>query len=165
VRQLPLRRGKGERVPTLADALHELPPNLSMAIDTKDAGAAPAVLDVVNELRVLDRVLLWSQHERAVRHYTAHAPDAEVALLRDAKTPDAVDRMLGDAQAWGARAVSVHETIGTPEFVERAHREGIRVYCWYQSEAAQQRGLTSALDGVVTDWPRQAIRILGDRSS
>jgi glycerophosphoryl diester phosphodiesterase len=161
VTRLPLRGGKGQRLPTLADALRSLPPGLMMAIDTKDSGAAQAVLDVVHKVDALDRVLLWSQHERAVRHYATNAPDAEIALLRDATTATAVDRMIADAKAWGARAISVHETIGTPEFVTRAHGEGLLVYCWYQSEAAQARGLTPALDGVVSDWPRDALVTLG----
>jgi glycerophosphoryl diester phosphodiesterase len=161
VARLPLLRGHGQRVPTLAAAIAALAPGQMMAIDTKDPGAGPAVLDVVVAADALDRVLLWSQHEPAVRHYATKAPTARVALLRDARDADDVERMLRDALAFGANAVSVHETVGTPEFVETAHARGIDVFCWYQSLAAQEQGLTPALDGVVSDWPAAALAALG----
>jgi glycerophosphoryl diester phosphodiesterase len=135
VARLSLRRGRGEHVPTLAAALEALAPAQMMAIDTKDPGAAPAVLDVVIAAGALDRVLLWSQHEPAVRHYATNAPTAPVALLRDARDADGVERMLRDAVAFGAGAVSVHETVGTPEFVESAHARGIDVFCSAEPEA------------------------------
>jgi glycerophosphoryl diester phosphodiesterase len=161
VRRIPLLRGHGERIPTLEAALTALPDGVRMAIDTKDSGAAPAVLQVVERLGMLDRVLPWSMHGKAVQHFAQHAPNAEVALLRDATRPGEVDKLFADANAWGAQAVSVHETVGTREFVEQAAARGILVYCWYQSLAAQQQHLHTYLHGIVTDWPVEAREALG----
>ena len=75
-------------VPTLADALEVAGEvGVRLAIDTKDAGAAEAVLGAVRAGGATDRVLLWSQHMPVVRSYVRALPDAEVALLRDTFDP------------------------------------------------------------------------------
>ena len=82
-------RADGEPVPLLADVLGQLPDGLGLAIDIKDATAAPAVLAEVRRYDALDRVLFWSQKGRAVRHLTSAQSGIEVALLRDTHTPRA----------------------------------------------------------------------------
>ena len=163
---LPVRRLRDERlarfaIPTLADALDAAgEAGVRLAIDTKDAGAAAAVLDTVRAAGATEQVLLWSQHMPTVRSYVRALPDAEVALLRDTFDPAGHDRLLADAAAIGARAVSAHQEVVTPAFLAAAADRGLAVYCWYRSLAVQQDRLapTAALGlaGVVTDWPGAA---------
>jgi glycerophosphoryl diester phosphodiesterase len=148
-------------VPTLADALDvagEL--GVQLAIDTKDAGAADAVLTAVRAAGATERVLPWSQHMPAVRTYVRALPDAQVALLRDTFDPEGHDRLLADAAAIGARAVSAHEDAVTPAFIAAAADRGLAVYCWYQRLEVQQARLAevaaAGLAGVVSDWPADA---------
>ena len=145
-------------VPTLAEALEVAAEvGIRLAIDTKDAGAALAVLAAVRAAGASDQVLLWSQHMPTIREYVRALPDAQVALLRD--TFDALDhsRLLADAAAIGARAVSAHQNVVTPEFIQDAADHGLAVYCWYQQLGVQQARLaevaSAGLAGVVTDWP------------
>lgn len=152
----PLRGG--HRLPTLAAALAQGPASLGFALDTKDPGAAPAALAAVREAGAIDRVLLWSQHDEAVRHYVAHAPvGTEVALLRDTHTPADTVRYLDEAVALGATAVSVHERILDAALVADAHRRGLRIHCWFQSLEVQAAQAAVPVDGIVTDWPADAI--------
>jgi glycerophosphoryl diester phosphodiesterase len=151
----------GHNLPTLADALASAPAGLGFALDTKDPGAAPATLAAVEVARVASRVLLWSQHEEAVRHYVARAPQGtEVALLRDTRGGADTDRYLEDAAALGATAVSVHQDAIDDGVVERAHARGLTVHCWFQSLEAQAAKASVAVDGVVTDWTADAVRRL-----
>ncbi len=148
-------------VPTLADALEVAGEvGVRLAIDTKDAGAAGAVLETVRSVGATDRVLLWSQHMPTVRSYVRALPDAQVALLRDTFDPAAHDRFLADAAAIGARAVSAHQDAVTPAFLAAAADRGLAVFCWYQNLELQQAGLAglaaAGLEGVVTDWPGDA---------
>ena len=155
-------------VPTLADALEVAGEvGVRLAVDTKDAGAAEAVLGAVRAGGDTDRVLLWSQHMPVVRSYVRALPDAEVALLRDTFEPAAHDRLLADAAAIGARAVSAHEDAVTPAFIAAAAHRGLAVYCWYQHLDVQRARLAdvsaAGLAGVVTDWPADAReRLPGD---
>jgi glycerophosphoryl diester phosphodiesterase len=155
VRRLPLR-GSDERIPTLAGALAALPAGLGVAIDIKDARAAPATVSAVNDAGLTERVLLWSQHARAVTYCVEHAPTVEVALLRDTFTPADTDRYLADAVRLGARAVSVHWDVLTDELVADAHRRGLTVYSWAPTLDAHATKRGVAFDGVVTDWPEEA---------
>ena len=151
----------GHNLPSLADALAAAPKSLGFALDTKDPGAAPATLAAVKAAGVMGRVLLWSKHEEAVRHYVARAPAAtEVAFLRDTKGPDDTHRYLDDAVALGATAVSVHEKALDDSVVERAHSMGLTVHCWFQSKRAQAAKVGLPVDGIVTDWSADAVRLL-----
>jgi myo-inositol-1(or 4)-monophosphatase/deoxyribonuclease-2 len=148
-------------VPTLADALEAArAAGVRLAIDTKDAGAAEAVLTAVRAAGATEQVLLWSQHMPSVRSYVRALPDAQVALLRDTFEPEGHDRLLADAAAIGARAVSAHEQVVTPAFLAAAADRGLAVYCWYQHLDVQRARLADAvahgLAGVVTDWPADA---------
>ena len=68
-------------------------------------------------------------------------PDAEVALLRDTFDPADHDRLLADAAAIGARAVSAHQDAVTPAFIAAAAERGLAVYCWYQRLDVQRARL------------------------
>jgi glycerophosphoryl diester phosphodiesterase len=155
-------------VPTLAEALDLAGESgIRVAIDTKDVGAAEAVLGAVREAGAADRVLLWSQHMPALRTFVRALPDAQAGLLRDTFDPSGHERFLADAQAIGARAVSAHQDAATPKFIAAARERGIAVFTWFQradKQTARLAGLVSAgLAGVVTDWPVQAREALGIR--
>lgn len=154
-------RKSGERVPLFAEAVDALPDHLGFAVDTKSPDAAEAVVAELRNQGKLSRSLLWAQSEQAVRWYAEHAKDeaAEVALLRDALTPDAIDRFLADAVAFGADAISAHQSTVDEGFLERAHGLGLKVHCWFQDRATQQARATLPLDGIVTDWPEEARRL------
>jgi glycerophosphoryl diester phosphodiesterase len=157
-------RAGGTPVPLLADVLAQLPEGLGLAIDIKDATAAPAVLAEVLRADALDRVLLWSQRGRAVRHLAGAGLGAEVALLRDTHTPRADERLLRDAIRWGATAVSIHETALERPVLHRAREQGLRVYAWLQGEPARYGAEGSRLDGVVTDWVAETRQVLAQAS-
>ena len=156
-------------IPTLAEALEVAAEvGVRLAIDTKDAGAGDAVLTAVRAAAATELVLLWSQHMPTVRTYVRALPDAEVALLRDTFEPTSHDRLLADAAAIGARAVSAHQDVVTPAFIAAAADRGLAVYCWYQRLDLQQQRLAgvaaAGLAGVVTDWPaaaRDVVRTAG----
>lgn len=151
-------RGSQQTVPTFAEAVDALPDGLGVAVDTKDPGAAEAIVSELRNQGRLDRALLWAQSGTAVRWYADHAgaDGAEVALLRDALTPAAIDAFLADAIAFGATAISAHQSTVDLPFIERAHALGVNVHCWFQDQATQARLATLPLHGIVTDWPVDA---------
>ena len=153
LRRARLRRS-GERIPTFAEAIASLPDGMGVAIDTKAPDAADAVVAELRRQGALHRALLWAQSERAVRRYAelVRGEGVEVALLRDALTPEAIDRFLADAVAFGATAISAHQDTVAGGFIDRAHELGLKVHCWFQDLATQARLATLPLDGIVTDW-------------
>ncbi len=110
------------------------------------------------------RVLLWSQHLATARELAAALPEVEVAVFRDTFDDDASERLVTDAIAISARAVSVHQDVATPAFIGSAGDRGVGVYCGYRPLELLERRLPEAaaagLRGVVTDWPAQARALL-----
>jgi glycerophosphoryl diester phosphodiesterase len=155
-------------VPTLADALAVArDAGILVAIDAKDAGAGAAIVDAVVDAHATERVLLWSQHLETAREFAAALPYVEVAVFRDTFDESASARLVADAFAIGARAVSVHQDVATKAFIGSARDRGIGVYCGYRPLEILERRLPAAaaagLRGVVTDWPAQARELLGRR--
>jgi glycerophosphoryl diester phosphodiesterase len=156
-------RGGHETVPTLADALHALPSGLGIAVDVKDPGAGPAVVDVVRANPIDARVLLWSQHRKVVEHTARAMPEHESSLLRDTGTAGEHIRFLEDAVACGAGGVSAHWDALSPEFVAEAGARGLAVYSWCKRRTALADKLDLPLSGIVTDWPAEVRAALAGR--
>jgi glycerophosphoryl diester phosphodiesterase len=153
------------RVPTLADALQTARSvGLRVAIDAKDPGVVGAVLEAVRRTGAQEHVLFWSQHLSAAHAFARAVPGAEVGLFRDTFDEAAHLRLLADAAAIGARAVSVHQDAAMVGFIAAARARGLDVYVGYQSLGVQSERLRvradAGLTGVVTDWPAEARRLL-----
>ncbi len=149
-------KNSAETVPSLAEALAALPPSLGVAIDIKHASAAAATLAEVRRQGLEARALLWSMHGRAVRYAVREAPEIESALLRDVRLSCRLRRFLDDAVRFRAGAVSAHWQVITGAFVAEAHRRGLKVYAMSRDVGSMAEKLAAGLDGVVTDWPREA---------
>ena len=150
-----LRRLVGEvRVPRLEDALLAAAANgLRAVLDVKAAGAAPAVLALVDSLPA-QPVSLWSQHEVAVARFVATGGDAgDIALLRDTSSGPDREQLLRDAERLGAGGVSAHWSVVDRGFLRRATDAGLRVYSWCQWPHRHAEKAGFGLAGVVTDWP------------
>jgi glycerophosphoryl diester phosphodiesterase len=160
LRLVRLRGGGDQRVPTLAEALDALPDGLTMAIEIKDAGAAPRTLELVQERKLEERVLMWSYRMPAVQYFAGHAPEIENALLRDNTDPEGLSRYLADAMACRARALSAHWNAITPQFVAEAHDRKLRVYSLERDLESIPKRVAAGLDGVVTDRPREVRAVL-----
>lgn len=156
VQELRRRRTRGNgRIPTLAEGLAALGPTMKVALDVKDPAAAAAVVAEIRNQDLHDRVLFWSQHEAAVRFAGSRAPELEIAVLRDAKGHDQLERLLGDAASFGATAVSVHWSQVNRDLAHRCTDLGILMYAWCKRRTIDLDKL-ALLHGVVTDWPQIA---------
>ena len=160
IKRLRLKRGNGERVASLAQALDALPDSLVLAIELKSTRAAAPALHLIRERKLEDRILMWSYREGAVRYFADHAPEIENALLRDDIDPEGLRKYLDDARRFGARALSPHWAAITPQFVAEAHDRGFAVYSMNRDLESVPKKAATGLDGIVTDYPRQVREIL-----
>lgn len=145
------------QLPTFGEALAALHPSMLMAVDIKHPRAAAAVVGEVRARGMASQALLWSKSARTCSRLARLAPECEVGFLSDARGPRAVQRMLAKAANSSAAALSVHWDTVTDGFVKDAHRRGLRVYAMARSPGSQREKLATGLDGLVTDWPEEAI--------
>ncbi len=158
-------QGTDSRLPTLAEALDALPEGLFIAVELKDAAAAPRALRLLRDRELEGRALMWSYRERAVRYFASEAPEIESALLRDDIDPEGLGRFLSDAQAFGARAISAHWSAVNPHFVGEAHNRGLRVYSWIRDLDSVPKKVAAGLDGIVTDQPAEVRAVLAQAAA
>ncbi|MCP4963409.1 MAG: glycerophosphodiester phosphodiesterase [Actinomycetia bacterium] len=144
----------GGTIPTLSQALSAAGSELGLAIDVKDRGAGPAVLDVIDRSDAGTTVLFWSQHDEAIETAVDLAPDLEISLLRDTRTPKDLDRFILDARSLGVDGISAHWSQVSPHLAEVCLASGLRLYAWCKSAKIDPRK-ARLLDGLVTDWPQE----------
>lgn len=155
------RRDNRRKIPTFAEALAALPADVLMAIDMKDPRAAHASIQEVRRQNAEKRVLLWAQSMDAVRTFARELPEVERALLRDTFSDEETARFLDDAARCEAQAISAHWDVITPEFVAEAKGRGLRVFAMAQNVETQAEKLAAGLDAIVTDWPEEALALVG----
>jgi glycerophosphoryl diester phosphodiesterase/membrane-bound metal-dependent hydrolase YbcI (DUF457 family) len=145
----------GNELASLADALEACPPDVRLALDVKTTPAMTAVLDVVLASPRRDP-LIWSRDPAALAEARVRAPWAQLALLRNTRSPRSTLRYIRHASAAGADAISLHQRAVTPGTVAAAHAAGLIAYAWVVEEPAHPAVHAAQVDGIVSDWPRVA---------
>jgi glycerophosphoryl diester phosphodiesterase len=135
---------------------------------------AKAVLAAIDAAGAADRVIVESFDLRVVRAVRGLRPDIARAWLTAPDTAAAAPLWWGvDTAAFGgstARAVAAeggrywapqHRSLTRAE-LRAAHAEGLRVLPWTVNDPDDMRRLIDwGVDGLITDYPDRALRILG----
>ena len=156
------RRDDGLQIPTFAEALSALPDRVVMAVEVKEFGAVMPAIAEIQRQGAEGRVLMWGRCVQAVRLFARELPDTERALLHDTWTARGNSRFLEDAAKCDADAISAHWNRITPGFVDEAHARGLKVYSKAKDIGSQSSRLAAGLDGLVSDWPEEAIAAVKD---
>lgn len=164
-------RGRGERVPTLAQTLAWLAAawpavrlNVEVKADGDDAETSAsvretvaAVLHVVEEQRATQRVLLSSFSRGVVAHVRRANPTIDAALIVAGEV--VVAEAISWSQAHGCTALHPqHDLLGAPadatRHVQAAQAAGLRVHAWTVNAVDRMRELAGAgVSGIMTDDP------------
>jgi len=150
-----LDAGEGERVPTLEEALDTVNGRVPTVIELKGPDTAAAVAAVIAEYRrergwAADRFLVSSFNHPELKAFKDAAPDVDtMALIWGIPLEYA-----GFAEELGAAAVGVRLAFVNREFVDDAHRRGIKVYVHTVNAADDFARMEEMdVDGVITNAP------------
>lgn len=164
-------RGGGTRIPTLEEAL-EAAGELPVVVEVKSAAAGRALESWLEERPSEAARMIVGGFDAA-----AVAPAAERARWRCATSDDLTPYVLlgklglGGLAAPSADAAMVPERRGllrvvTRRFVRRCHTDGIGVHVWTVNRPDRMRRLLDlGVDGLVTDLPARARRVLEERAA
>ena len=163
-------RGRGLRVPTLAEVYEEFPAaSVNIYIKEPQQGAEEAVLQITRNGGVEERSLVVSDDHAVVRrfrgvsrgHISTGASRPEIAaffILSRLR----LERLVHPA--YDALQVPVEHggiTLVTPRFVEAAHSRGARVDVWTINDPGEMRRLLDlGVDVIMTDRPETLASIL-----
>ena len=166
-------RGRGVRIPTLAEVYEEFPETCVNA-DIKEVqpGAEEAVLRVIQDAGAEERTLVASTDHAVLRRFRKVSGGliSTGASRREIAAFYALSRLHLEAlldPAYEALQVPVEHRgieLVTPRSVRAAHSRGVRVDVWTINDAAEMRRLLDlGVDVIMTDYPEVLESLLRER--
>ncbi len=156
---------RGEKIPTLAEVFETVGKRIHMNVEltnysTPNDALVPKVVELVKEHGMESRVLFSSFLARNLRTAQRLLPEVPCGLLT-------LSGLLG---AWGrtfgwrgdCAALNPYLTDVNAGLVDRLHAAGKRLNVWtVNAEADLKRMIGLGVDGLITDDPALALRLLG----
>jgi len=162
-------RGRGLRIPTLAEVLTACPQNrFIVEVKQTTPSVVSAMLAVIDRLGMARRVLIASEHQAPLDEVRALRPglptsfsSIEIAGFFAALNSSAHD-YLPPADALQIPPRYQGMELATPASVAAAHRLGIELHVWTINEESEMRALLAmGVDGILTDFPDRLLRVMG----
>ena len=150
-------RFAAERVPTLAEALAVCKGRCRVIVELKSYGhnqqLEERVAAIVEAAGMENDCVFMSLDFGMARRMKALRPSWRVGLL--------VAKAMGDLTEFKADFLAVEARMATRRFVRRAHRAGQDVYIWTVDDPAWMFvGLSRGIDGLITDKPDEARKVI-----
>jgi glycerophosphoryl diester phosphodiesterase len=158
-------RFAGERIPTVEEVLafsREYDVGVFLEIKAPTAsGAEHAVVAAVHAASALLRSNVISFDLHVLERVRRIEPVLVLGYLFNKRTPDAVARALEA----GARTLLPRSDRVTPELVEEARRNDLKIVTWTVNDPRQMKLLIDmGVDGIMTDYPDRLAALLRDSS-
>jgi glycerophosphoryl diester phosphodiesterase len=153
-------RFAGERVPTLAQVLDTVRGKAQLVIELKyyghDEQLEQRVVDIVEARDMVDQVAIMSLKLPGIQKLKALRPDWSAGLLAATS--------VGDLTQLDVDFLAVNQNMATNAFVKRAHGNGKDVFVWTVNDGlTMSRYMSMGVDGVITDEPALAGRVIAQR--
>ncbi|HEY7194501.1 MAG TPA: glycerophosphodiester phosphodiesterase family protein [Gemmatimonadales bacterium] len=154
-------RYAAERVPTLAEALAACKGRCKVLVELKSYGhnqhLEERVVQIVEAAGMVNECEFMSLDHDMARKLKQLRPSWRVGFL--------VAKAVGDLTELNGDFLAVEASLATRRFIRRAHRAGQDVYIWTVNDPAWMlRGLTLGVDGLITDQPDVARRVIAVRA-
>jgi glycerophosphoryl diester phosphodiesterase len=165
-------RGQGSNIPTMAEVFETFP-DLWINIDIKQEtpSLVKAFADLICQHNVAERLCVGSFSNQTVADFRRACPEvARTASHAEVRRWFVLSKLRLDRFYWGNGHVlqipEIDEDSGlrlvTPRSVQAAHRNNIAVHVWTVNEPDDmQRLIDLGVDGIISDFPDQALRLLG----
>jgi len=141
---------RGERIPTLAEALDCIQAGSRTLLEHKD-GPAAAYARLLREKKLVGRLVVQSFNWDFLRDLHRLEPRQPLAALGEKVLDESRWTRLA---ATGARTVAWKHTDITPELIAEARRRRLAVWAWTVDEPKDWERLVEAgIDGIITNRP------------
>jgi glycerophosphoryl diester phosphodiesterase len=157
----------GELIPTLAETLETVGRKLLLNIELKgegllSRGLARAVVDVIRQHGLGERVLLSAFNPLTLRRVQKIAPQIPTALLYASAPLPRFARLVARRPY---AALHPHVAAVSGEHVGWIRRRGYRIHVWTVDDPREMRRLIGwGVDGIITNVPDQLCRLLESQS-
>ena len=168
-------RGRGVRVPTLAEVFREFPEAaVNLEIKVRRPGIEEAVLREIRTSGAVERALVAAEKHRVIRRFRkvsggtipTAASRAEIGVFYSLSRLR-LERLV--RLAYEALQIPVRHReleVATRRFFDAAHARGVRVDVWTVDDPAEMRRLLDlGADGIMTNRPDLLTRVLEESRS
>ena len=151
-----------ERVPTLARVLEEVHGKAHLLIELKyyghDQQLEQRVIDLVEQAGMTDSIAIMSLKYDGVKKIRELRPDWDIGLLSSTA--------LGNLSDLDLDFLAVNMAMASAGFIHRSHAAGKQVFVWTVNDpVSMSRMMSLGVDGLITDEPELARKILAERST
>ncbi len=150
-----------ERVPTLADVLREAKGKAKVVIELKyyghDQQLEQRVVDIVEQEDMVADTAIMSLKLEGVQKVRKLRPDWLVGLLSA--------QVLGNMGKLDVDFLAVNMGMAKPTFIRANQKAGKQVFVWtVNDKMAMFRMMSLGVDGIITDEPALARRVIAERA-
>jgi glycerophosphoryl diester phosphodiesterase len=152
-------RYKGEKIPTLQEALLLAKDQIRVVIELKTVGQEYKVRDIIDELGMRDQVIIISFNAAAIRTFRQIAPDIPAAILiGSANSYAEIERIAKSANTnLLDLAYGLIDKDAAVYFIER----GYSLWAWtVDNEAVMERMAECGVTVLTTNVPAKALKTL-----
>jgi glycerophosphoryl diester phosphodiesterase len=152
---------RSERLPNLEEVLELARGKVRVDIELKyyghDEQLEEGVVSIVEDTDMVPEVVIMSLSQAAIRKVRTLRPSWTIGLL--------TATALGDLTRVDADFLAVYTGMVTSRFVRAAHKVGKDVYVWTVNDPVHMsRMIGRGVDGIITDEPALAKRVLAERA-
>jgi glycerophosphoryl diester phosphodiesterase len=152
---------RGERVPTLADVLNFCRGKCGVVIELKyyghDQSLERRVVQIVDAHDTPSEIMIMSLRLQGIKKVRQLRPAWRVGLLTAVAA--------SDVSGAPADFLAVNAGLATRSFIRDAHQQGKEVFVWTVDDPASMSMLIGrGVDGIITNQPALARRVLADRA-
>jgi glycerophosphoryl diester phosphodiesterase len=169
-------RGRGIRIPTLAEALSAFPGarfNLELKLDRP--GLIENTLAVIRDAARESLTLVTAGDDALMTRLRARIGATGAGVAQGASTADVLGFIQaardGAAPPPGPMALQIPAEFGgrplvTPALVDYAHRHAVQVHVWTVNDPEEMtRLLALGVDGLISDFPARVRRVIDGRGA
>ena len=154
-------RFSSERVPTLGDVLTEAKGKAGVVIELKyyghDQQLEQRVVDIVEQHEMTDEIVIMSLNYAGIQKVRELRPNWTIGLLSA--------KAIGNLARLDVDFLAVTSRMATPGFVRRSHAHDKQVFVWTVNDSlGLSRMMSMGVDGVITDEPALARKVIADRA-
>ncbi len=154
-----LDAGKGAKIPTLAEVLDYVRGKIRINIELKVTDVEKEVLSAVNERDMVSDVTISSFFHGTL--LATRKLDARVSTA--VLTTKIKDDMISYVLEHEANALNPNYKNITSDIIAEAHSKNIQVFPWTVNDSTQMQTLFKmGVDGIITDFPDVALRVLSE---
>jgi len=144
-----LETAKGEKIPTLKEALNFLDRKVKILIELKEEGYEKKVYDLIKNKGLNDNVIIVSFKEEALRNVRELDPEIETGFIYAR-----FQKPLDKAFELKANYVLPLYHFTHTEDVEKAHDKGLKVIVWTINKKEKiEEFVKKGVDGITSDAP------------